>query len=90
MQLLFATIARTHGVSVDEARGLLGQRPRLFDAATILSFAIVYVARVRAPLPRLSFRATDQPHRRRLSPVRRPPEPRPSPQQCLYFRPEPQ
>ena len=40
---VFEHVAQTHGVSVGDVRAAAEQRPRLFDAAVMISFGLLYV-----------------------------------------------
>jgi len=42
MATLFQLVARDHGVSVDQVRQSLADRPKLFDWAVIVSYALLY------------------------------------------------
>jgi hypothetical protein len=42
MAALFSTIAKNHGVTTEQVREAVGQRPMSFDAAVLLSFAAFY------------------------------------------------
>ncbi len=44
LSLVFERVAQAHGVSVAEVRAAAAERPRLFDAAVMLSFALLYLA----------------------------------------------
>jgi hypothetical protein len=39
---LFGTVAKNHGVTIEQVRDALGERPMSFDAAVLLSFAAFY------------------------------------------------
>lgn len=46
MATLFQFVARDHGVSVDQVRRSLSDRPKIFDWAVILSYAVLYTLAV--------------------------------------------
>ncbi len=43
MATLFQIVARSHGVSAEQVRRSLSDRPKVFDLGVVLSFAVLYV-----------------------------------------------